>query len=173
MSSVQQPPNAPAQWSADGQWWWDGVRWQPRDAFIARQLPGYVPQPSGYWPPPTYGMASAGSSLAPSTGLRTFLLVMLSLSTILTGLLSLFGLIGETSPENQAGTTGIVLFAAFVIMFAVSAVALVGIATRASWAQLAAIAAGVVVSLSCLGLVLGIPILISAARAPGLSRART
>ncbi|HYT13573.1 MAG TPA: hypothetical protein VEL12_12375 [Candidatus Nitrosopolaris sp.] len=169
---MQQPPGTPPQWSADGKWWWDGTRWLPSDDFIARQLPGYVPQPSGYLPPPVYGMAPAGRSLAPSPGLRAFLLIMLSLSTILTGLLTLFGLIGETSPTNDSGTTGVVLFTAFIIMFAVSALALVAVTIRASWAQLAAIAAGVVVSLSCIGLVLGIPIIIAAARAPDLSRAR-
>jgi hypothetical protein len=62
----------------------------------------------------------------------------------------------------------VVLFTAFLIMFAVSALALLGVANRASWARGAAIAAGIVVSLSCLGLVLGIPIIIAAARAPNL-----
>ncbi len=60
---------------------------------------------------------------------------MLSLSTILTGLLTLFGLIGETSPTNDSGTTGVVLFTAFIIMFAVSALALVAVTIRASWAR--------------------------------------
>jgi hypothetical protein len=111
-----------------------------------------------------YGMP--GTYLAPSTGMRTLLLIMLALSTVFTGLLTLFGLIGETSPTNDAGTTGVVLFTAFLIMFAVSAIALIGVANRASWSQVAAFGAGIVVSLSCIGLLLGIPIMIAAARTP-------
>jgi len=135
---------------------------------MARQLQGYGQQPIAYGPSPIYGMP--GTYLAPSTGMRTLLLIMLALSTVFTGLLTLFGLLGETSPTNDSGGTGVVLFTAFLIMFAVSALALLGVANRASWARGAAIAAGIVVSLSCLGLVLGIPIIIAAARAPNLGR---
>jgi hypothetical protein len=42
----------------------------------------------------------------------------------------------------------------------------VGVARRAAWARVTAIIAGVAVSVTCLGLVLGIPIIIAAARAP-------
>ena len=135
---------------------------------MARQLQGYGQQPVAYGPPPMYGLP--GTYLAPPTGMRTFLLIMLALSTVFTGLLALFGLIGETSPTNEAGTTGVVLFTAFLIMFAVSAIALIGVANRASWSQVAAFVAGIVVSLSCIGLLLGIPILIAAARTPNPSR---
>ncbi|TMD92486.1 MAG: hypothetical protein E6I73_02205 [Chloroflexi bacterium] len=165
---MQQPPGGATQWSADGKWWWDGTRWLPQEAFMARQLQGYGQQPVAYGPPPMYGLP--GTYLAPSTGMRTFLLIMLALSTVFTGLLALFGLIGETSPTNDSGTTGVVLFIAFLVMFAVSAIALIGVANRASWSRVAAFAAGGVVSLSCLGLVLGIPIIIAAARAPNLGR---
>jgi hypothetical protein len=111
--------------------------------------------------------------MAPTPGLRIFLLVVLALATGATGVLALFGVIGETASNNDSGTTGIVLAVAFVLMFAASVLALVGVATRASWSRVAAIAAGVAVSLTCIGLVLGIPIVISAARAPDLSRAKT
>jgi len=135
---------------------------------MARQLQGYGQQPIAYGPPPIYGMP--GTYVVPSSGMRTFLLIMLGLSTVFTGLLTLFGLLGETSPTNDTGTTGVVLFTAFLIMFAVSAIALIGVANRASWSQVAAFAAGIVVSLSCIGVVLGIPILIAAARTPNPSR---
>jgi cytochrome c biogenesis protein CcdA len=114
-----------------------------------------------------------GIYLAPSSGMRTFLLIMLGLSTVFTGLLTLFGLIGETSPTNDSGTTGVVLFTAFLVMFGVSAIALLGVANRASWSRVAAFAAGVVVSLSCIGLVLGIPIIVAAARTPNPSRQKS
>ena len=81
---------------------------------MARQLQGYGHQPVAYGPSPMYGMP--GTYLAPSTGIRTFLLIMLALSTVFTGLLTLFGLIGESSPTNESGTTGVVLFIAFLVM---------------------------------------------------------
>jgi hypothetical protein len=60
---------------------------------------------------------------------------MLSISTLLTGLLTLFGLLAETSPTNDTGTAGVALFIAFLVMFGVSAIALVGVANRAPWSQ--------------------------------------
>jgi hypothetical protein len=97
--------------------------------------------------------------------------VLLALSTTLTGLLTIVGVIGEASPTNETGTTGIVLLTAFAIMFGTSSLALIGVAMRTSWCRVAAIVAGVAVSLSCLGIVLGLPIIISAALAPNLTRA--
>jgi len=146
---------------------------------MERQLPGYVPPPPprylapapAYGAPPGYGMQPPGVASTASPRLRTLLVVVLALSTTLTGLLALVGVIGETSPTNEAGTTGIVLLTAFVIMFGTSAIALIGVAMRTSWCRVAAIVAGVVVSLSCLGIVLGIPIIISAALAPNLTSA--
>jgi len=134
---------------------------------MARQLQGYGQPPVAYASPPVYGVP--GTYLAPSTGMRTFLLIMLALSTVFTGLLTLFGLIGESSPTNESGTTGVVLFIAFLVMFAVSAIALIGVANRASWSKVAAFAAGVVVSLTCIGVLLGIPIMVAAARTPNPS----
>ena len=180
MEVVQQPPSPP-QWSADGQWWWDGAQWISRSAFVERQLPGFVPPapprypvpPPGYSTAPGYWMQPSDITSTRSPGLRTLLVVVLALSTTLTGVLTLVGVIGETSPSNDTGTTGIVLLTAFAVMFATSVLALIGVATHASWSRVAAIVAGVVVSLSCLGLVLGIPIIISAALAPNLSGPRS
>jgi len=45
-------------------------------------------------------------------------------------------------------------------------VALVGVGRRSSWARWVALAAGVAASMTCLGLVIGIPIIVAAARAP-------
>jgi hypothetical protein len=95
--------------------------------------------------------------------------VVLALSTTLTGLIALVGVIGEASPTNDSGITGIVLLTAFVIMFGTSTLALIGVAMRTSWCRVAAIVAGVAVSLSCLGIVLGVPIIISAALAHNLT----
>jgi hypothetical protein len=62
------------------------------------------------------------------------------------------------------------LLLVFIVLFALSLAATIGVAARSRWARIVAIAAGIAISLTCLGLVLGIPILVAAARAP-LSRA--
>jgi len=155
---MQPPPSAPPQWSADGQWWWDGSQWMPRNQMVA---PGYaMPPPTFQMPPPIV--------LTPSPGLRIVLLVMLSLNALIAGFFSLFGVLGVAGGANTGAD--IVLAALFVVLFAVTMLALVGVAMRASWSRWAAIAAGIAVSLTCLGLVLGIPILVTAARAPDLKR---
>lgn len=164
--AMQQPPSAPPQWSADGQWWWDGAQWQPRSAFMPPPSPYGSAQPVvPYWnaPPPV--------SLAPSPGLRIFLIVVLAITTGVTGFFALFGVLGVAGGAND--TAAITLAAAFVVLLIASVIALVGVSIRASWARVAAILAGVAVSLTCLGLVLGIPILVAAARAPDLSRPRS
>jgi hypothetical protein len=64
----------------------------------------------------------------------------------------------------------LVFFGVIAMLFAVSLIATVGVFMRASWARWAAIAAGIASCLTCLGLVLGIPILVASARAPDLTR---
>jgi len=108
--------------------------------------------------------------MAPSPGLRIFLIVMLAITTAVTGLLALFGVLGVAAGAND--TAPITVAVAFVVLLIASVVALVGVSIRASWARVAAILAGVAVSITCFGLVLGIPILVAAARAPDLGRPR-
>jgi len=128
------------------------------------QQPGYLPQPPGYWIPPQ------PAPLAPSPGLRIFLLVVLGVSTPVTGFFALLGVFGVASGPTSPGD--VALAAAFVLLLAATVIALVGVSVRASWSRVAAIVAGVALSLTCLGLVLGIPILVAAARAPDLGRPR-
>ncbi|SRR6266852_194627 len=164
---MQQPPGAPPQWSADGQWWWDGTQWQPRSAVMPATpaQPGYVPPPPGYWMPPP------PSPLAPSPGLRIFLIVVLAIAVLIS---SVFVLAGVSAFAGGANTSSDYTFAAVVaVLFAISVIALVGVSIRASWSRVAAILAGVVLSLTCLGSVLGIPIIVAAARAPNLTRPRS
>ncbi|MDQ6720635.1 MAG: hypothetical protein M3003_07560 [Candidatus Dormibacteraeota bacterium] len=106
-------------------------------------------------------------ALTPSPGLRIFLLLVLGIAGFLTGGLTLFGVLGVAGGANSSGD--IVFFGAIVLLFAIVLLALVGVAIRARWARLAAIIAGIAISLTCIGLILGIPILIAAARAPDLS----
>jgi len=105
---------------------------------------------------------------APSPGLRPFLMVALAIDSALTGLLALFGTIGEYQnfSDGQRDVGGVVLWLVFVVLFVLAVVALVGVGRRSSWARWVALAAGVAASLTCLGLVIGIPIIIAAARAP-------
>jgi hypothetical protein len=129
--------------------------------------PGYAMPPPGYSvPPPTFWMPP--TPLKPSPGLRIVLLIALSMAMLITGLISLAGVINVASGSHSSGD---IEFAAIVLaLFAVSTLALVGVAIRAGWSRWAAIAAGIAVSLTCAGLVLGIPIIVTAARAPDLKR---
>ena len=122
-----------------------------------------APPPGSYWVQPA-------SPLAPSPGLRVFLLVVLSINTAITGLFALVFVIAVISGPSDA--TEIAFGVATVLIFAASVVALVGVVRRAPWSRVAAIVAGAAVSLTCLGSVLGIPILVAAARAPDMSRPR-
>ena len=139
------PPVAPPNWSPDGQWWWDGTRWRA------------LTEPAPAHPKPTLG-------------LRILLLVMLAVTGMISALFSFFGLLGVS---NGYIIPGDILFAAVVLfLFGASLLAFAGILIQASWARPAAIIAGTAISLTCLGMVVGIPILIAASRA-NLSRART
>lgn len=186
---VQQPPSAPPQWSADGQWWWDGAQWRPRGTYIppaptppqpwyAPPITSYAPAPLAYPPPapgypapaPYYGVPPGASPWAPSPGLRIFLMVVLALSTVATGIFALLFLAALAGGSVDAAGMAFALGA--VVLLALSVGALIGVAIRAPWSRVVAIVAGAAVSLTCLGLVLGIPIIISAARAPDLTRAK-
>lgn len=119
--------------------------------------------------PPAYYQMPPPVDLKPSPGLRAFLIVFLALDAVLFGLLTLFGTIGEIQliSEGQADSGGgVVFWFVFAVPFALAVAALVGVVRRSAWARWVALAAGIVVSLTCLGLVLGIPIIVAAARAP-------
>ena len=106
----------------------------------------------------------------PTLGLRVLLLVVLAVVGMITGLFSFFGLLGIS---NGATSPGDILFAGVVLFLcAVSLLAFAGVVIRASWARPVAIVAGTAISLTCFGMVLGIPILIAASRA-NLSRQQT
>src|SRR4029077_12099946 len=128
----------------------------------------WTPPPGYAMAPPTY-YASPPIDLTPSPGLRVTLIVALALDAVLSGFFALFGVLGVAG----GGTTdsGVDWLAAFFILwFAVTLFGLIGVARRSRWSRWAAIAAGIVICVTCLGLVLGIPILVTAARARDLTR---
>jgi hypothetical protein len=112
--------------------------------------------------------------ISPSPGLRLFLLVMLVIASVIWGLLTVFGILGESqnfsSAQKNDFYSGLVFFGIIAVLFLVSLTATIGVFARTSWARWAAIAAGIASSLTCLGLIIGIPILVAAARAPGLAK---
>ena len=120
------------------------------------------------------------SFLAPAPGLRVFLLVVLVIASVIWGLFTLFGILGISQSAMQRATFnstqwndfygGLVFFGIIAVLFAISLVATIGVFARTSWGRWAAIAAGIASCLTCLGLVVGIPILVAASRAPGLGR---
>jgi hypothetical protein len=177
---MQPPPSSPPQWSPDGQWWWDGTRWRPRNEPAPAPAPAYTvpPQPYGYQggypmpgPAPIFNMPPP-VLIQPSPGLRIVLIVSLSLAAVLAGLVSLVAIFGTVSDSTSGiSTSGDIVFLVIVsVMFAVTVVALVGSVIRARWSRVVAIIAGVAVTLTCIGALVGIPIIVTAARAPDLTR---
>jgi hypothetical protein len=118
--------------------------------------------------------------LKPSPGLRVFLLVVLVIASVIWGLFTLFGILAVIGNVMSSSTFtssqwndfyfGLVFFGIVTAVFAISLVATIGVVARKSWARWTAVAAGIASCLTCLGLVIGIPILVAAARAPGLAR---
>jgi len=127
----------------------------------------WVPVAQPQWTPPAYQFPG------PSPGLRPFLIVVLVLADVVTGLFAVFGLLALADDlgllghgRQQVDPGSMVLMALFVGLFAVMLAATVGVARHARWARVVTIVAGVAITLTCLGSVLGIPIIIAGIRAP-------
>ena len=138
-------------------WWWDGMKWVPATQ-APQQMQPMVP-PSYYSMPPP-----ATFNWAPSPGLRVFLIVFLVLQALVFGLFLAAGVIAFAT--GTADPSSVVFLVVVLVLFALPAIALVGVLRRAAWARWVSLAAGIASTLTCLGSVLGIPILVSAARAP-------
>jgi hypothetical protein len=87
---------------------------------------------------------------------------------VASGLLTLVGTIAIFGGSTESGS--LVLFAVVAILFGLSLAGTIGVARRSAWARVVAIIAGFAVSLTCIGLLFGIPILVSAFTAPNLTR---
>lgn len=109
--------------------------------------------------PPT-----AGAGWVPSPGLRPFLIVFLVIQAVFTGLLTIAGVAALAAGPDDAFT--VIFWLVVAGLFVMPTVALVGVFRRSVWARWVALASGIAMSLTCLGSVIGIPIIVSAARAP-------
>ena len=112
-------------------------------------------------------------SWEPSPGLRPFLIVMLVIGDVLSGLLALagalaflqyLGFLGGSTTPGDAGSFALIAF--FLVLFALTLGATIGVLRRTGWARVVALVDGALFCLTCLGVVIGIPILVAAARAP-------
>jgi len=153
-------------------WWWDGVRWVLASPAPVAPPPTAPPPATAPPPPPSYAYlppaySYAPAAAAPPRSLRVILIVMLAVTGVLSGLMSLAGTIGVTGGNTSA--VSVSLWLLFIAIFLLSAGALVGVARRSTWGRWVALAAGMAVCFTCLGAVIGIPIIYAAARAP-LSR---
>lgn len=153
-----QPPPGPSgpQLSPDGNYWWDGLRWVP----IAN------PYRQAWTAPPPYRLP------VPSPGLRPFLIVFLAIGDAVSGLLAVagalagldyLGVVGDPGPVDP-GAVALIVF--FFVLFALMVAATICVVRRTRWARWVAVAAGLAMTLTCLGSVVGIPIMVSAMRAP-------
>ena len=132
--------------------------------------PAY-PQPP---PPPPYSGGYSGgtpSYLKPSPGLRIVLMVALVMDVGLTGTLTLIFLTTALATERTA--IDFILAFAFAALFGLAVAALVGVAIRAVWSRWLALASGILISFTVVGLLVGLPILVTAARAPDLTPRRS
>lgn len=140
-------------------------------------VPAVAPPPPPAYPPPPSppGYSSGGgtpSFLRPSPGLRIVLIVALSLEALLTGFLTLAFILATAQGPN-GDVFGYILGFSFLAMFVLSGLALLGVALRTAWSRWAAIAAGILISWTCIGAVIGIPVVVTAARAPDLTPRRS
>lgn len=160
---MQAPPGpAGPQLSPDGLYWWDGHRWVP-----------LVPSAQAYPAPAPYRLPP------PSPGLRTFLLVVLAIADLVT---LAFALIASVQFVSYSGITGpydgtppelfdYELIGYFWLAAGATLAATVGVVRRGGTvARVVTIVAGVILSASCVGSVLGIPMLVAAIRAPMSTR---
>ena len=105
----------------------------------------------------------AAPASEPSPALRQYLVVALVAADLLAIFLALFIL--ALSAESVDSGPGYVALVGLLV-FALSVAATIGVVRRSSWGRVTAIIAGAVLTVTCLGLVLGIPIIVLASLAP-------
>lgn len=124
--------------------------------------------PPPYAPMPPFAVPAGPDRYGPSPAARVVLLVALVVGLVLNGGMGTIGTVAVIGGDTS--TTSIVLWLAFVVLALLCAAALVGVVLRKEWGRWVAIAAGIVLSLTFIGGILGLPIIFGAVRAP-LARA--
>jgi hypothetical protein len=99
---------------------------------------------------------------------RQALLTLVIVADVITGLVALFallslaGMLGVGGANSSVDIGAIVFVVALLVPFPTVLAATIGVANRSAWARDVSIFAAVVLSLTCVGLLLGIPILVVA-----------
>jgi len=119
---------------------------------------------------PPAGYPTASTFPKPSPGLRIVLIVALVLDVGLTGLLMLIFL--ATGLQADGTAVDFIATFAFAVLFGLAVAALIGVIIRAAWSRWLAIASGILISWTVVGLLVGVPIMVTAARAPDLTPRR-
>src|SRR2546425_12871908 len=102
-------------------------------------------------------MQQPPSPVARASGLRIFLLVVLAIAALIFGVLVLAGLLAVANGSNSSRV--FTFTASVAVLFGASVVALVCVSIRAFWSRVAAILAGVAVSMTLLWSLLRVTIL--------------
>jgi len=147
-----------AHYSEDRTSWFDGRHW-----FAVVHVPVSANLPLD---------SSAGRAASlferPTPGLRTALLACLAITSVIFGGISLIGLIAVTSTSFDPST--LPFFGVCFTLFGLSLASTIAVSLQRRPSKLLAIITGIALCLTCVGAVLGIPILITASRATNLSR---
>jgi hypothetical protein len=147
-----------AHYSEDLTSWFDGRQW-----FAVVHVPNSTNLPLG-------SLADRAASLLerPTPGLRTALSACLVITSVIFGGISLVGLIAVSSGSFDPST--LPFLGICFILFGLSLASTIAVSLQRRPAKLLTIITGIALCLTCVGAVLGIPILITASRATNLSR---
>ena len=96
--------------------------------------------------------------------LRRYLLAMLIITDVLAGIFTVFGLVGVTGGATDTGS--VALFVFFTTIFVLSMGATVGVVVQSRWYRAVSIIVGLLMFFTVVGAVIGIPMMIVAARLP-------
>ena len=142
---------------------------QPYSTPPAQPAPYYTPpaQPAPYQQQPYYQQPRpAWQQPAPRTGTPTWLIISLAASLALVVFAILIFLIAAagTPDDPSTQTTEVLIAIGCVFLAAPLLLALIGVVRRAGWGLAMSWVSAVLLCLTCVGLVLGVPIMVFAAR---------
>lgn len=127
--------------------------------------PSYAPPPAAYTPPPTFYPPASAAAPVPVT--PTWVLVLLGVGGVVSLVLGGLFLLYLFSPDADTRNGALLLGVPLVILAVLHGLALFGLAQRHSWARGMGFVAAVFLCLTCVGVVIGAPLIY------GLVRTRT